>query len=177
MSYATICAGWLSILHEVLIYMSDNAFLRAVFSLTLVVCLYRYVMCVRLEHVLLEGRTAKERVADYIHTHVTCLELGFASWESELSKVLSVYIGNHVTWPAPKQKICFVRDKIKFTDVVGNTGHVIFLSNMSPKLINLLTSATFFFREQVNQGSCFSRIFWRHTVINGHLRYIGVEIL
>ena len=86
--------------------------------------------------------------ADYSGPHVTCLELCVASlesreWESELSKVSSIYrLPCHVT--DSKHMIFFLCEaKIKCADVVGNTKHMISLPNRFPKLIDLPTSITF----------------------------------
>ena len=80
------------------------------------------------------------------------------------------YTGKHVAWPAPERKTYFVWDKIKCADVVGDTRHVISLSNRFLKLINLPTSTTFLCWEQMNHGTYFSRIFFHHGVIDGQLK-------
>ena len=96
-----------------------------------------------------KGRTGKKKVAEYIYTHVTCIELYITCWQSQaISESQNVREGVtasceyiwliFVMWLAPN-----VWDKIKVMDVVRSTNHVIFLINRFSRLISLPMSTIF----------------------------------
>ena len=89
------------------------------------------------------GRTGKKKVAEYICTHVACIEMCVTSWQSQAVSgsqnvrerviVSREYIWLIlVMWSAPN-----VQDKIKGAEVVESINHVTFLANQFLKLIIL----------------------------------------
>ena len=107
-------------------------FLRVMCPRTLAVCLYRNATkclrpcaCVRLEHTQPKGKTREEKRV------------------SPLSR--RPYISRD---RLQNTRLTLRGKKIKCADVVGNTRHMISLSNRFPKLINLPTSTTFWFRNK-----------------------------
>ena len=94
-----------------------------------------------------KGRTRKKKVAEYICTHVACIELYVTSWPSQaISRSQNVrewvtasreYIWlTLVMWSAPN-----VRDKMKGANLVASINHVTFLTSRFSKLISLPTPA------------------------------------
>ena len=91
----------------------------------------------------------RKKVAEYIRTHVTSIELGVTSWQNQAvsgsQNIRDCVTASHVyiwltlvMWSAPN-----ARDKIKVADVVESINHGIFLTNMFSKLTSLLTSIIF----------------------------------
>ena len=146
MSCATMCRSTLYFTRSTNIHEDDNVFWRAVLSATLVVCLYRDLTkclrpcaCVRPECVQPKGRTCEENsrrlyMWPYYISWAMSRQLGEQRNEKVSNRKCRVYIDNQVTWPAPKRKIYFPRDKIKCTDVVADTRQVISLTNRFSKL-------------------------------------------
>ena len=128
------------------------------FSSMLVVCFFRDLrkylrLCARLEQVQLKRQNRKEKIAEYIRTHVTCIELCVTSWQSWKSKCKRVsYRKSWVYMAYPchvigsKHTVYFARDKINGADVVGSINHVTLLTNRFSKLISLPTSTIFVLR-------------------------------
>ena len=96
-----------------------------------------------------KGRTGKKKVAEYIRTHVACIELCVTSWQSQ-GVSGSPNVRQWIT--ASREYIWLtlvmrsapnVRDKVKGADVVLSTNHVIFLTNRFSKQISLPTSTIF----------------------------------
>ena len=140
-------------------------------------CLFQDLMkclrlCTRLEHVQPKRQKEKEKVAEYIRTHVACIELCVTSWQSQATsgsqnareRVLSLekvtasrdYTWlTFILWSSPN-----ARDKIHGADVIGSINHVIFLINRFSRLVSLPTSAIFVLgtRESVSHFLEFSRI-------------------
>ena len=90
-----------------------------------------------------KGRTGKEKVADYIRTHVACIELCVTSWQSQVVSgsqsvrewviVRRKYICQIlVMWSAPN-----ARDELKGAVVAESINYVTFLTNRCSRLINI----------------------------------------
>ena len=116
-----------------------------------------------------KGRTGKKKVAEYIRTHVACIELCVTKakasclWKLKCKREWVIVSREYiwlilVMWSAPN-----ARDKIKGADVVGSIDHVTFLTNRFTDVHHLC-----FGNEWIS--ILFSRIFLYH----GYFKNIGV---
>ena len=120
-----------------------------------------------------KGRTGKKKVAEYIRTPVTCIELCVTSWQSQAvsgsQNVRERVIGSREYIWLIQTHFYFARDNIKSADVVGSINHVTFLINRFSRLISLLTPTIF-----VSGTSELVSYFLEFSCITTILKNIGV---